>query len=74
MIPPLRDFLGRIVTSVLARVVLLLLGYFWIPVEKVSLKRTACAHLTRREEERQRLTLLADALLLRWLSHQDAAT
>lgn len=73
VVPPLRDLLGRIVTSLLARLILVLLGYFWIPVEKVSLKRTAYVHHFAEGEE-ELLTLLPDALLLLWPLLPDAAT
>ena len=38
-VPPLRRALSYLFTSVLARSVLLLLGFFWIPVEHVTRKK-----------------------------------
>ncbi|ORY72733.1 hypothetical protein BCR35DRAFT_333910 [Leucosporidium creatinivorum] len=41
VIPPLHVLLSRALTAILARVVLFLLGFVWIQVETVSLRRTA---------------------------------
>ncbi|KAI5481528.1 hypothetical protein MNV49_004285 [Pseudohyphozyma bogoriensis] len=41
VIPPVHALLSRAFTSVASRLVLVLLGFFWIPVESASLKRTA---------------------------------
>ncbi|KAK4699285.1 hypothetical protein P7C70_g6981, partial [Phenoliferia sp. Uapishka_3] len=41
VIPPVHDICARILTTVLIRLVLLLLGFVSIPVEEVSLKRTS---------------------------------
>jgi hypothetical protein len=41
VVPPVHAILSRVVNALLPRAILLLLGFVWIQVETVSLKRTA---------------------------------